>query len=156
MCTWFQWKITRTHFLLLQRCVKPFPAQLISLWKGPPKLCIECHLVPLWTFPSKSPGKALTWKTDLSSHYLDHTINCFVCFTLLCMTHPIWFSRPKVPPFSGFSTKSQHSTWHTFLLLGMPYADTKFPPKMSLPVYTSPQNIIREKVFWTSISRQCE
>ena len=35
---------------------RPFPAQIILLWKGPLKLCIECHLVPQWAFPPKSPG----------------------------------------------------------------------------------------------------
>ena len=36
--------------------VRPVPVQVIILSKGPPKLCIECHLVPLWEFPPKSPG----------------------------------------------------------------------------------------------------
>ena len=52
----FNEQITITHFLLLQPSVRPVPAQVILLWKGPPKLCIECHLVPLWAFPPKSPG----------------------------------------------------------------------------------------------------
>ena len=51
---------TKTHhFLLLQPCIRPALAQVSLLCKGPPKLCIECHLVPLWAFPPKSPGM---WK----------------------------------------------------------------------------------------------
>ena len=45
---------TIKHFLLLQPSIKPVPAQVILLWKGPPKLCIECYLVPL--YPAK-----ITW-----------------------------------------------------------------------------------------------
>ena len=52
----FNLQITRTHFLLLQPSGRPVPAQIIILWKGPPKLCIECHLVPLWALLPKSPG----------------------------------------------------------------------------------------------------
>ena len=52
----FNEQITRTHFLLLQPYIRPVPAQVILLWKGPSKPCIECHLVPLWAFPPKSPG----------------------------------------------------------------------------------------------------
>ena len=55
----FNEQITRTHFLLLQPSIRPVPAQAILLWKGPPKLCIECHLVPLWVFPPKSPGRLM-------------------------------------------------------------------------------------------------
>ena len=29
----------------------------ILLWKGPPKLRIECHLVPLWAFSPKLPRR---------------------------------------------------------------------------------------------------
>ena len=47
-------QITRVHFLLSQPSIRPVPAQVILLCKGPPKLCIECHLVPLWAFPPKS------------------------------------------------------------------------------------------------------
>ena len=49
--------MTKTYFLLLQLSIRPVPAQVILLWKGPPKLCIECHLVPLWAFLPKSPGQ---------------------------------------------------------------------------------------------------
>ena len=49
-------KKRRTHFLLLQPSITPVPAQIILLWKGPPKLYIECYLVPLWVFLPKSPG----------------------------------------------------------------------------------------------------
>ena len=52
----FYEQIARTRFLLLQPFIRPVPAQVILLWKGPPKLCIECQLVPLWAFPPKSPG----------------------------------------------------------------------------------------------------
>ena len=52
----FNEQITRTHFLLLQRSIRPVPTQVILLWKGPPKLCIEYYLVPLLAFPPKSPG----------------------------------------------------------------------------------------------------
>ena len=48
-------QIIRTHFLLLQPSVRPLPAQVVLLWKGLPKLCNECHLLPLWAFPLKSP-----------------------------------------------------------------------------------------------------
>ena len=41
----FNEQITRTHFLLLQPSIRAVPAQVILLWKGPPKLCIECHPV---------------------------------------------------------------------------------------------------------------
>ena len=34
----------------------------ILLWKEPPKLCIECHLVPLWAFPPKSPGPSAPYQ----------------------------------------------------------------------------------------------
>ena len=50
----FNEQITRTHFLSSQPSIRSAPAQVILLWKGPPKLCIECHLVPLWPFPPKS------------------------------------------------------------------------------------------------------
>ena len=43
----FNEQITRVHFVLLQPSIRPIPAQVILLWKGPPKLCIECHLAPL-------------------------------------------------------------------------------------------------------------
>ena len=43
----FTEQIARAHFLLLQPSIRPISAQVILLWKGPPKLCIECHLVPL-------------------------------------------------------------------------------------------------------------
>ena len=43
----FTGQMTRAHFLLLQPSIRTFPAQIILLWKGPPKLCIESHLVPL-------------------------------------------------------------------------------------------------------------
>ena len=52
----FNEKIPRTHFLQLQPSIRPVPAQVILLWKGRPKLCIECYRVPLWAFPPKSPG----------------------------------------------------------------------------------------------------
>ena len=52
----FNEQITRTHFLVLQPSIKPVPAQVILLWKRPPKLCIKCHLVPVWAFPPKSPS----------------------------------------------------------------------------------------------------
>ena len=52
----FNEQITRTHFLLLQPSIRPVPAQVILLWKGPPKLCIEWYLGPLWASPPKSPG----------------------------------------------------------------------------------------------------
>ena len=61
----FNEQITRTN-LFWDRLLKirPAPAQVIqasssssySLWKGPSKLCIECHLVPLRVFPPKLPG----------------------------------------------------------------------------------------------------
>ena len=47
---------TIKHFLLLQPSIRPVPAQVILLWKGPPKLCIESHLVPLVSVPAK-----ITW-----------------------------------------------------------------------------------------------
>ena len=56
----FTEQITRVHFLLLQLSIWLIPAQVILLWKGPPKLCIECHLVPLWAFPLKSPGSLVS------------------------------------------------------------------------------------------------
>ena len=55
----FNEQITRTHFFLLQPFIRPVPAQVIFLWKGPPKLCIECHLVSLLAFPPKSPQKVM-------------------------------------------------------------------------------------------------
>ena len=55
----FHEQITITRFLLLQPSIRPVPAQVILLSKGPPKLCIECHLVPLWAFPPKSPGSRI-------------------------------------------------------------------------------------------------
>ena len=36
--------------------IRPVAAQVILLWKGLAKRYIECHLVPLWAFPPKSPG----------------------------------------------------------------------------------------------------
>ena len=66
----FNEKITRTHFLLLQPSIRPVPAQVILLWKGPPKLCIECHLVPLWAFPPKSPGLFITLINHGNLQYL--------------------------------------------------------------------------------------
>ena len=53
----FNERMIKTHFLLLQPSIRPVPAQVILMWKGPPKLCIDCNLVPLWAFPPKSPGK---------------------------------------------------------------------------------------------------
>ena len=47
----FTEQMIRAHFLLLQPSIRPVTAQVILLWKGPPKLCIECHLEPLWAFP---------------------------------------------------------------------------------------------------------
>ena len=48
----FNEQITRRHFFLFQPSIRPVvPARVILLRKGPPKLCIECHLVPLWAFP---------------------------------------------------------------------------------------------------------
>ena len=52
----FHEQITRAHFFLLLSSIRPVPAQVILLWKGPPKLCIECHLVPMRAFPPKLPG----------------------------------------------------------------------------------------------------
>ena len=52
----FNEQILRVHFLLLQPSIRLIPVHVILLWKGPPKLCIECHRVPLWAFPPKSPG----------------------------------------------------------------------------------------------------
>ena len=52
----FNKQIIRTHFLLLQPSIRPVPAEAILLWKGLPKLCIECHLVPLWAFLPRSLG----------------------------------------------------------------------------------------------------
>ena len=52
----FNEQTTRTHFVLLQPSVRSVPTQVILLWKGPTKLHIEYHLVPLWGFPPKSPG----------------------------------------------------------------------------------------------------
>ena len=54
--------------------------QGILLWKGPPKLCLECHLVPLWAFPPKSPGlfpefqgkKSVTMISYLKMCYIAH------------------------------------------------------------------------------------
>ena len=40
-------QITETHSFLLHPSIRPIPAQVISLSKGPPKLCIECRLVSL-------------------------------------------------------------------------------------------------------------
>ena len=54
----FSEQIIITHFLLLQPSIRPVPAPVILLWNGPPELCIECHLVPLWTLPPKSPGSS--------------------------------------------------------------------------------------------------
>ena len=42
----FNRRITRTHFLRLQPSIRPVPAQVSLLWKGPPRLCIKCYLVP--------------------------------------------------------------------------------------------------------------
>ena len=49
----FNEQVRRTHFLLLQPSIRSVPAQVILLLKEPPKLCIACHLVPLWADPSK-------------------------------------------------------------------------------------------------------
>ena len=35
--------------------MRPVLAQVILLWKGPPKICIKCHFIPLWAFRPKSP-----------------------------------------------------------------------------------------------------
>ena len=56
----FNEQILKVHFLLLQPSISPIPAQVILLWKGPPKRCIEGHFVPLWAFPPKSPGSLLS------------------------------------------------------------------------------------------------
>ena len=50
------------HCFLLQPSIRPVPAQVILLLNGPPKLCIECHLVPLWAVPPKSFGKGAAMK----------------------------------------------------------------------------------------------
>ena len=52
----FNEKITRIRSLLLPSSVRPVPAQVILLQKGPPKLCIECHLIPPVSVPAK-----ITW-----------------------------------------------------------------------------------------------
>ena len=70
----FNEQITRTHFLLLQPSIRPVPAQVILLWKGLPKLCIECYLVPLRAFAPKSPGPCIKYAFELfqskhSIHY---------------------------------------------------------------------------------------
>ena len=71
----FKEQITKTYFLLLQPSIRPIPAQVILLWKGPPKLCIECHFVLLWAFPPKSPGDE--WGSNFVRPY------CYkVCFTM--------------------------------------------------------------------------
>ena len=62
----FNEQILRVHFLQLQPSIRPIPARVILLWKGPPKLCIECHLVPLWAFPPRSPGSV--WKSTAWYH----------------------------------------------------------------------------------------
>ena len=54
----FNEQITRVHFLLLQSSIRPIPAQIILLWKGLPKLCIECHLVSLVS--------RITWHATIS------------------------------------------------------------------------------------------
>ena len=60
ICTLFQWTNNRNTFFLLQLSIRQVPAQVILLWKRPPKLCIECHFVPLWWFPPKSFGNSRT------------------------------------------------------------------------------------------------
>ena len=74
-----QWK----HFLLLQPSIRPVPAHVIFPWKGPPKLCIKCHLVPLWAFPPKSPGTD-TWPFRFNSRMtsFDCVILWHSCFLL--------------------------------------------------------------------------
>ena len=68
MWTSFQWTNNKATLLLLQPSIRPVPAQVILLWKGPPKLCIECHLVPLWAFPQKSPGSIRSlWRYIIAS-----------------------------------------------------------------------------------------
>ena len=42
----FNEQITRAHFLLLQASIRPVPAKVSLLWKGPPKLCINVTLYP--------------------------------------------------------------------------------------------------------------
>ena len=59
----FSQQITKTHFLPLQPSIRPVPAQAILLWKGPSKLCIECHLVSMSVFPPKSPGNLVQKKS---------------------------------------------------------------------------------------------
>ena len=59
----FNEEITRTHFLLLQPFVWPVPAQVILLRKRPPKLYIECHLVPLWASPPRLPERVMAKAT---------------------------------------------------------------------------------------------
>ena len=46
----------------------PVPAQVILLWKGPPKLCIECHPVPC----ERSRQDHLDF-TAQNKHLLDET-----------------------------------------------------------------------------------
>ena len=49
-------ELTSFSYSLLLGQFHPKLEVSILLWKGPPKLCIECHLVPQWTFPPKSHG----------------------------------------------------------------------------------------------------
>ena len=81
----FNESITRTNLLQLQPSLLG-QSQLkkqgsILLWKGPPKLCIECHLVPLWAFPPKSPGNFVTFSHIKMPHFKAFIVDtCITCW----------------------------------------------------------------------------
>ena len=54
ICTPYQWITNKNTFLCYSLLLGQFQLKLFHCGKGPPKLCIECHPVPLWTFPPKS------------------------------------------------------------------------------------------------------
>ena len=55
------------HFLLSQPSVRPFPAQVILLWKGPPQISPST--------PVSVPAK-ITWKVSNTFNHITLTLSC--------------------------------------------------------------------------------
>ena len=67
----------------------------ILMGKGPPKLCIECHLVPLWAFPPKSLGYfgRISWNLLVSSRYMQSSK---ILYDIIIPSH-IFIFRSYIP-----------------------------------------------------------
>ena len=97
---------------MLKPSVRPVPTQVILLWKGPPKLCIECHLVPLWASGVLCTCVDLT-KPLVSCDLLWSTVTNQIAFDQQDSKSIPELLTPNGPLLvgAGFQIKSRCSKW---------------------------------------------